>query len=247
MDKEYGSKASTASTAPLLCRRCAIGPLTVYGPTARENPDWVMSRRRSIRVYEAHELIFQMGQMAQTVLVIYSGWAAKYVPLSKGQRQIIDFRLPSDLINPSAVIGGPNPMPAAVRALTPLIACEFPLEVAGELFISDEAQRREMTNFHHTYLSALYQKLADTARLSAEARIAKLALNLRDRLLRLGATSGHGFDFPVRREDFADAIGVTLVHLNRTLAALHKVGALSFEHRRLEIKDEQMLKALIEG
>ncbi len=231
-------------SAPLLCQHCQIGPLTVYGPTVRQHPHLVTAHRRSIRVFEPYDLVFKEGQVPDAIYITHSGWAASYVLPAKGIRHILDFSLPADVINPMTLMCGPQPLPYSVMALTSLVLCEFPLKAAGELLTSSELQREAVTRSYHKHISQFFLKLAETARLSAETRVAKLTLSLADRLKRIGFLNGNAFEFPIRREDFADTMGITLIHLNRTLAALHSKGVLKFEHRRMEIIDEELLSQI---
>jgi CRP-like cAMP-binding protein len=244
IDKEYTKKRGSVVSAPLLCQHCQIGPLTVYGPTVKQQPHFVTARRRSIRVFEPHDLVFKAGQVPDAIYVVYSGWAASYVSPGKGIRHILDFSLPADVVNPITVMCGPQPLPYAVTAMTSLVLCEFPIRAANELLSGSEMQREEVAKAYHKNVSQFFLRLGETARLSAEARVARLTVRLANRLKRIGLLNGNGFDFPIRREEFADAMGITLIHLNRTLAALHAKGALRFEHRRMEIIDEKLLHEL---
>ncbi len=244
IDKEYTKKRGSVVSAPLLCQHCQIGPLTVYGPTVKQHPHFVTARRRSIRVFEPHDLVFKPGQVPDAIYIVYSGWAASFVSPRRGIRHILDFSLPSNVVNPITAMCGPQPLPYAVMALTSLVLCEFPLKAAAELLSGNETQREELARAYHKHISDFFLRLGETARLSAEARVARLTLSLSERVKRLGLLHDKSFDFPVRREDFADAMGITLIHLNRTLAALHAKGALKFEHRRMEIMDESLLREI---
>ncbi len=247
IDKIYTKKRGTVVTAPLLCQHCQIGPLTVYGPTVKQNPHFVTARRRSIRVFEPYDLVFKVGQVPDAIYIVHSGWAASYVSPRQGVRHILDFRLPSNVINPLTMMCGPHPLPYAVIALTSLVLCEFPLKAADELLSSSEIQREELVKAYHKHISGFFLRLGETARLGAEARVARLTLSLSNRVKGVGLLHNNSFDFPVRREDFADAMGITLIHLNRTLAALHAKGALWFEHRRMKIIDEHVLREIAKG
>jgi CRP-like cAMP-binding protein len=240
-DKKNGKKRGAVVSAPLLCQHCLIGPLTVYGPTVRQNPQLVTAHRRSIRVFEPYDLVFRMGQVPEAIYIVYSGWAASSVSPATGIRHILDFSIPADVINPVTVMCGPQPLPYAVMAMTALVLCEFPINAANALLTGSVMQREEVARTYHKHISKFFLRLGETSSLSAEARVARLTLSLGTRLKRIGAFNGSGFDFPIRREDFADAMGVTLIHLNRTLALLHAKGALKFEHRRMEIIDEKLL------
>jgi DNA-binding Lrp family transcriptional regulator len=51
----------------------------------------------------------------------------------------------------------------------------------------------------------------------------------------------HGFEFPLTQEQLADAVGLTPVHVNRTLKALERQGLIRKNKRYISIPDWQRL------
>ena len=49
------------------------------------------------------------------------------------------------------------------------------------------------------------------------------------------------FDLPVTQEQMADAVGMTSVHVNRTLQEIRSEGLLTFHSGRVEIHDWELL------
>jgi CRP-like cAMP-binding protein len=50
------------------------------------------------------------------------------------------------------------------------------------------------------------------------------------------------FELPVRQELMADALGLTQVHLNRTLAELRRLELIRFERGQMQILNSEALK-----
>ena len=76
----------------------------------------------------------------------------------------------------------------------------------------------------------------DTADLGqAKGRIARLALVLHDLLAVRGRVNGGAFPFHLRQEHIADALGLTKVHVSRTLQGLRHEGVLEIDRQTATI------------
>lgn len=62
-------------------------------------------------------------------------------------------------------------------------------------------------------------------------------------MTRIGMAKDEGFDLPLTQEQLADALGLTSVHVNRTLQRLRSEGILSILHHVLTINDAERLRA----
>lgn len=79
---------------------------------------------------------------------------------------------------------------------------------------------------------------------SAEARMAHLFCEMFMRLKSVGAASGFEFPFKATQADLADAMGMSIVHANRTLQELRSSGLLAFSNGTVEILDWPRLQEL---
>lgn len=79
---------------------------------------------------------------------------------------------------------------------------------------------------------------------TSEARMAHLFCETFTRLQAVGDVDGMAFDFPVTQGDLADALGMSIVHANRTLQALRSETMLAFANGKAEILDWQRLSEL---
>jgi DNA-binding transcriptional regulator LsrR (DeoR family) len=62
------------------------------------------------------------------------------------------------------------------------------------------------------------------------------------RLDALGLAEDYGYHLPMTQEDLADALGLTPVHVNRTLKALSAKGLIARERRRVSFPDWERLR-----
>ena len=76
------------------------------------------------------------------------------------------------------------------------------------------------------------------------ARIGHLLLELRDRLQRAGLCSSDRMHLPLTQEALADALGLSLVHVSRTLSQMKRSRLISMQNGWLTILDEAYLRSV---
>lgn len=230
---------------PSSCRECQIAPFTIYGPTIREAPNKICQLRCETRKVSAGRTLTREGDIPQKIHVIYSGWALYYKQLSDGRRQIASFLLPGDTLMLEAICFPRLPAPFSVKALTDVAICGFTTTDMITLLHGSDAQERKFSRARHQLLRFLHSRLFDLGRRSARGRLAQLVLELCERLKTRGMMADDGsFNFPPRQEHLADALGITTVHVNRTLAQLRREGVFSIEGGRLSVHDEEALRQI---
>jgi CRP-like cAMP-binding protein len=83
-------------------------------------------------------------------------------------------------------------------------------------------------------------------RRNAIARMAHLFCELLLRLEVVGKTDGSSYDFPLTQDQLASCLGLTSVHVNRTLQALRRQGIIELQNKRLTVFDLPALKKIAE-
>lgn len=85
--------------------------------------------------------------------------------------------------------------------------------------------------------AVLREWLVNVGQRSAYERMAHLFIELFYRLEVVGLAVGMAFTLPVTQEQLADTLGLTPVHINRTLQRMREEGLIELENRRLRILD----------
>jgi CRP-like cAMP-binding protein len=149
---------------------------------------------------------------------VVSGWACRQRLLPDGRRQIFGFALPGDLLDLN--MSPLAPAPVSIVALTPIVLFDF-------LTLREAATNGLLPGLGRLDLLAASLELVRTrdqvlrlGRQTAYERIAHLLLELHHRLRAMGLTSGAACPLPLTQETLADALGLSLVHVNRTLKQL---------------------------
>lgn len=132
-----------------------------------------------------------------------------------------------------------------MRAITDIAAIAIPLTELRRLLRHSEGLRAAFYEELCKQIGELEQRLTELGVCSATSRVAHLLLDIYTRLEARGLAPEASFDFPVRQEDFARALGLTPVHANRVLVQLRRSGWISYERGRMHLLNVQALKRLM--
>lgn len=173
----------------------------------------------------AKHLAVEAGERAPG-LIVAEGWCYTYKLLRDGRRQIVQFHLPGDVVNPYAFFG--LRAPCSVRTLTPLSCATLDSSIWDNLaYVSPELSRRLSWQFGESTVH--YEHVLSLGRRNAYERMAHLLLAFWHRLSVVGRTEGWSYSFPVKQEHLADHLGLSIVHVSRTLTELRKDRLLRIE------------------
>ena len=183
--------------------------------------------------YPAHSHLLRGRGAGVSLDALNSGWACLSRTLADGRRQIQHVFVPGDLL----IAGGAATAGSHLVALTPVAVAQ------GQMAEADWASapiRRSVEAFHQQLL----HQIVRLGRQHAAERIAHLFLELRDRLLTVGIGEARRFEMPLTQELLADVLGLTSVHVNRTLQAMRREGLVAVGGRVVELPDPAGLARL---
>ena len=189
---------------------------------------------------EARIDIVREGENPTSIRLLISGWACRYKELPDGRRQIVGFFLPGDFCDLNIfILSG---MDHSIGALT---AVRF-YEIQPQPFqdIIDQRPHLVRALLWHEMVSAGIQRewLLSIGQRSPLERLSHLFVELFCRLKAVGLATGLGFDLPITQNHLAEANGLSLVHLNRTLQEMRREGLIELSDRQLRIVDPDRLK-----
>ena len=185
------------------------------------------------RDFASKQDMIREGDRPGPVFVILEGWACRYKILPSGTRQIMAFLLPGDCCD--LHVGMLAEMDHNLQALTP---CSVAL-IAGErmetLLEEHPGIARAMYKAQLIDEGILRAWIVSMGRRSSLERVAHLMCELYLRSISINSLDEVAF--PISQIVVADALGMTPVHVNRTLKALRVAGAMSLKRGKLSITD----------
>ncbi|HVY85162.1 MAG TPA: Crp/Fnr family transcriptional regulator [Caulobacterales bacterium] len=230
--------------APPKCSRCKIGSFAVYGPAFTDSPQTICKQRIETTTYRARQIILRSGERPSRVFTLYSGWACRFMQFPDGRRQILSFLLPGDSIVVEGLCAEASPLPFAVRAITNVSLCAFQISAMRRVVLATDRNLDTFTRTVLAQMTSMDRRLADVGRRRAIGRLAQLILDIEARLDQRGLVHEGEFDFPLRQDDIADALGLTVAHVNRTLVGLRKAGLIAPGRGKLRVLDRTRLQQI---
>ncbi len=200
------------------CRRCPLRSKPAFSEMTDHEVDFMERFKVGELRVEAGTTLMIEGASSPQLYTALEGMALRYKTLAKGRRQVINFVLPGDFIGLQA--GVMQEMQHSVVAATDMMLCVFNRRDLWRLF--RETPERA---FDITWLSAVEEQflgdnLAAIGQMSALERVAYALVTLYQRGEALDLVEKNRMHLPVRQQDLADAIGLSLVHTNKTLKTL---------------------------
>lgn len=194
------------------------------------------------RVVHAGSDLYRQGDVCSTYFIVLNGWIALSVLLDDGSCQILDFALPG------AVLGfqsGPDaPMYHSARCLSVVRAYAFPRRKLDTLIETNPRLAVLLCRQITANEGRAHDHLTNLGLRGARERIAHLLLEIYVRLRRrLPAEPGEIIQLPLSQGHIGQAVGLTYVHVCRTLQILREQKIVRFANHRLEIIDPRALIA----
>ncbi len=158
---------------------------------------------------------------------VASGWSAVECHLADGRRQILSLLLPGDEIG---FAGRFLPQSAAVVALTRTIIVDA-AELLDAACNDPEGDGLACARRHLAEVSEafLLNQILRLGRMTAFERVAHLFAELHWRLGQVGFAGARGTILPLSQETIAHTLGLSAIHVNRTLRQLKEDGLVEIK------------------
>lgn len=202
----------------------------------------VQSVMDPVQHFPRHHVLRREGNEPTHVYFLAEGWVASSLSLACGRQQIVKLYLPSDLLGvPSLCLTAAADSlvaltPISVRSVSRsrlMTLLQKSPRIAASLFLSAQKER-----------IALMEALAVMGQADANVRLAAMLCSLFERLKPLGETEGESFRLPLTQREIGEVVGITAVHVNRTLRHLEETGLISRADQRIRLIDQAKLRRL---
>ena len=194
--------------------------------------------------HAAHRDIVRPGQHLDYATLIVGGLAARFDRLSDGSRQTTAIHIPGDMADLHSV-----PVPHAgwgIEALVDTEVLQVPHEAIRTLAVGYPRLAFALWRDSIVDASILSKWISALGRRSAAQRLAHFYCEMGIRFEQAGLGARDDFVLPMTQMQLAEVLGVTAVHLNRSLQSLRAEGLVTTEGRRVQIADVAALCAVAE-
>ncbi len=184
--------------------------------------------------------IVREGDRPSRSCLLLDGFACTYKMTGEGKRQILAFYIPGDV---------PDLQSLHLRVLDNSLGTITPCKVG---FIQHEALHDLCERYPRITSAFWRQTLIDASvfrewmtsigQREAYNRIAHLLCEWVLRMRAVGLAQDHSCELPITQNELADGLGLSTVHVNRTLQELRRAGLIQLEGGTLTVLDWEELK-----
>ena len=199
---------------------------------------------RETRRVAPDEVVVRAGEELDTSLLLIDGWLARTKDLPSGNRQVMELHVAGDF--------------ADLHGFT-LKRLDHDVISMSECTLGIVPHERVMDlTENHPHLARVYwmstnidaaitrETAMSLGQRSAIQRMAHLFCELHLRLGIVGRTRGETFEFPLTQREMSECLGLTVVHVNRTLQELRRMGLVEAQNREVTILDKGRLETIAE-
>lgn len=228
--------------APIPCESCPLRELGVFRELSREEVAFMHRFKRGELIVDPGATILLEESASPHLYTILEGWAFRHKQIEDGRRQVLNFALPGDLVGLQLAIM--NEMRHTVTALTRIRLCVFQRDKVWSVFADHPSLGFEMTWSAAREEQLLDGHLLSVGQRNALERVAYLVLHLYERAEGVGCAGNDALPAPFTQAHFADALGITTVHLSRTLRRLRERDLLRWTDSSIVVLNRPELERL---
>ncbi|MDT8855737.1 Crp/Fnr family transcriptional regulator [Paracoccaceae bacterium Fryx2] len=221
------------------CANCPLRKMPLFIPFSPEDLAFMRSFKSAETQVDRNGIVLHEGERSPLLYTVLSGLGTRSMLLPDGRRQVINFVFPGDFIGLQSSLMGE--MKHTVQATTPMVLCTFERARLWEVF-RDQAERA----YDLTWIAAveehfLGETIATLGQRDAMERLSWALLRMYRKLSAVGLMRDGSVPLPYRQQDMADALGLSLVHTNKTVARLRAEGLANWSGGRLSVPDPDRL------
>lgn len=221
------------------CRYCPLHRKDAFVTMSKSELEFMQKFKVGELTVEPGTPILMEGSNAPQLFTALSGMGIRYKQLGNGERQVVNFVFPGDFIGLQAGIMGE--MGHSVEARTHMRLCVFDRTEIFNFFKSNPSRAFDITWLAAAEEHFLGETLATVGQRSAIEALAWALVRLYQRGEALGMVTNNTMELPYTQRDMADALGLSLVHTNKTLGKLKDRQLASWSDRTLQINDLEAL------
>jgi CRP/FNR family transcriptional regulator len=189
-----------------------------------------------------HGLVFE-GAATHSVLCVLSGWLSLSKCLPGGEIQIVDVALPGEIIEVGAAGGAVSAV--SIEAMSDASVAVMPAHTWEAMKLDRPDLGRISSSIRAAAKARLAERILRLGRGRAVMRIAYALLELNIRLEAIGQAQSGRFHLPMNQRVLGNFVGLTSVHVCRTLRQMVGDGLVRVEgHMSVEIRDIDALADL---
>lgn len=229
------------------CRFCPLRSYPVFAPMSSAEADFMESFKVDEISVPPNTTLLTEGYGSEHLFTVLEGVGLRFKLLPDGRRQVLNFLFPGDFLGLQAGVMGE--MKHSVTTSSAMRLCVFRRSQLMSLFREFPERGFDLTWVGAVEEHFLGEALAQIGQSTALTRVSWALAKLYRRARAVGMVEEGACRLPFRQRDLADALGLSLVHTNKTLARLRILKVASWSGDWLRVHDFETLARLgqVEG
>jgi len=187
----------------------------------------------------ANRPIVKENESCPQIYLVESGWVFRSRGLASGRRQIVNYALPGDILCSDSVLFKASSFDLTARTSVSVIRIEAPL--GPELFDRHPGLAAAIAWTMGQEESILAERVVSLGRRDSLEKLAHALCELEARLTAIGQMRGRTIELPLNQEDFADILGISVIHVNRTFRRLSEEKIAEYGKGAIDLLDRARL------
>lgn len=174
--------------------------------------------------------------------LVETGWVFRSRGLASGRRQIVNYALPGDLLCTDSLLFKASSFDLTARLPVSLIRIESPQGL--ELFDKYAGLAAAIAWTMGQEESILAERVVSLGRRDSFEKLAHALCELDARLSAIGQMRGRTIELPLNQEDFADILGISVIHVNRTFRRMSEEKIAEYRKGSIDLLNKERLAEL---
>jgi CRP-like cAMP-binding protein len=216
--------------------------LSNFAALSEEESTAVLDSCRDVREVGAREDVISQGDRTGGVKLLLDGFACRYKTLEDGRRQIVAYFVPGDLCDLRVFIL--KRMDHSIGAIAPSQVATIAPDNVLKLMHSYPTLTRALWWSTLVEEAIAREWIVNMGQRNALERTAHLFCELLYRFRAVGLNQGLSCTLPLTQVELAETLGLSAVHVNRTLQELRRQKLITLDDGRLTIQNLRVLEEL---
>jgi CRP-like cAMP-binding protein len=202
----------------------------------------LLDAEATVRHLEARTDIIVEGEPREGLHLVVDGFACRYKLLPDGRRQIVSYLLPGDLCDAHILLM--DHVDHSVATLSRVTVAVWPRQTIVQMAEAHPGIARAFWWSTFMEESISREWLVNLGQRTALERLSHLVCEIYYRLDAVGRTRGASFELPITQAELADTLGLSVVHVNRTLQEMRRDRLVTLTGKVLTILDLDLLRTI---
>ncbi len=221
---------------------CIVTNFQNYTELTESECELLDSLEKSPTAYRRHSFVWEQGDSSDNFYTVRKGWACSFRDMEDGSRQVLDIYVPGDIIGLREFAF--RKRISGLMVLTNAELCAFPKRRLTEVFARSSLLCNIFFMIAARDQAILVERLINLGRRTARQKLAHFMLEMSGRLNRTCADIVDCDHLPLTQVLIADALGLSSVHVNRSLQELRENKLILVGSSGINLLDKDGLRGL---